>query len=606
MAIICTNYLTGNDTTGDGSVATPYKTIIKALSLASSNDEIRVAGGQWIPITGTLTFTNGTATVNTTTDLRSVLSVKDVLTFDDGEFGFDKFHVAITAITASTLTLQTFWTGPTITTSSLYKLDTYSYDFTTSNTGIESFNTAACLPNGRTGISISGGWNSAYTSNANGWTVYRSTATGGLFTAAASPGIGDWKQNLVLDKFLLYSTVQSNFFQSFAGTTGPSGPACAIRNLAFTGVARFTVSGTLTSIFGFWNPTGEESNFYLTGNSTLNAQYLNSATYAQLNGAGATIPEKTDVNVWISGSDSNTTVPNSNPTSSNYLPAVFPSATVFRMKDVYFRTCALGNQPGNVAYINNISTNTVYLENLNLYCNNNPMVFDLSNGATSSRFTMQLFNVGFTGAYASNSGLTYGDNLSQTLIEFPNYTVESTNPCYGSNNGATAGSVEPNTTLSRLSQSYLSAVQVKDSEGLKTMDVLNNIYYKDNVNNWLKVTAAKISGATGQTGGFKSWSMLGVLERPSTAFTVSVTLKVDGGTWDQIGIQYGPQTSQLITQSISPTTSFATYTVTVDPADYSNWNAFIFPLYIGIRSTMPNLYYNEPSVYCYVNSLTIV
>lgn len=609
MPIICTNFLTGNDTTGDGSVSTPYKTIMKGLSLAASNDEIRVAGGQWTLVSGTVTFNSGSVTVNTTTDLRSVLAVKDILTFEDSSFGFDKFHLIILSITATTFTLRGVWPGNTITTSALYKLSTYDYDFTTVNTGIESFNNALYLPNGRTGIRVSGGWDAAYTSNANGWTAYRSTSTGGLFTGGTSPGMGDWRQNLVLDKFLIASPTTSacSFIVSFNGITGPSGSSCAIGNLAMTGFqSRPATAASTTSIWGWWNPPGEDCNVYLTQNGTLNYNYVNSPDYTASYPDTSFIPSETNVNAWVTACSQNGIGVIQSP---NYLPNAYSSklgGAVFKMKQVHFRSIAKDAQPGNAAEYSNISTNTTYIEDLLLYTDVMPIVYRTSLGVTGIKFGFQILNIGYTGPYAANSGVSYGINSGQTLLELPSKTIESTNPCWGSNNGATAGTIEPLTSMEYIAQSYLSQTQVKDSEGLKTVDISNNVYFKDNVNNWLRISAAKISAGIGQTGGFKSWALLGVLDRPTTAFTVSITLKVDGGTWDQIGVLYGPLGTQLVTQPITPTSSFATYTITVDPANYANWSSFIFPLYIGIRSTMPNLLYAEPDINCYVQSLTIV
>jgi len=608
MAIICTNFLTGNDTTGDGSVSTPYKTIMFALGGATSSDEIRVAGGQWTLITGTVTFNAGSNIVNTSTDLTSVLAVKDVLTFEDSSLGFDKFHLIISAITSSTITLRGYWPGATITTSALYKINTYNYDFTATLQGVEKFNNALYLPNGRTGITISGGWDATYTSNANGWTVYRTTQAGSLFGGLVVPGMGEWNQNLTLDKFLIAgaTTLQVNLFDGFTGATLPNGSSCALGKIAMTGnTIRLALGQQFTSLFGWWNPIGSESEMYLTQGALLSYNFVNTTEYTTNYPSVTFIPQKTEVNIWATPGNQNAT-----PTplqTTNILPIAFNTklgGAQFICKNVHFRSTPLQNVAGSSAVNNNIQNSTGFIENLILYSDALPQVFRLSNGF--QRFGLQVFNVGYTGAAAANSGIQYGFTSAQTLLEFTGQTVESTKPCFGSNVGATSGTLQFSTSLETIAQSYLSQTQVKDSEGLKTVDNLNNVYFKDDVNDWLRISAAKISAGTGQTGGFKSWAMLGVLDRPTTAFTVSVTLKVEGGEWDQIGVLYGPLSAQLITQSITPTSSFATYTLSVDPANYADWGSFIFPLYIGIRSTMPNLLYGEPDINCYVQSLSIV
>lgn len=103
--------------------------------------------------------------------------------------------------------------------------------------------------------------------------------------------------------------------------------------------------------------------------------------------------------------------------------------------------------------------------------------------------------------------------------------------------------------------------------------------------------------------------MLGVLERPTTEFTVSFTLKVDAGaeaSWDTLAVHYGALATNVITQALTPTDTFATYTMTIDPADYADWSSTPFPLYLGIRSKAANLYNSETASYCYIQSVTIV
>jgi hypothetical protein len=600
MAYIYTNYLTGNDTTGDGTTGSPYKTLMKGLAGATSGDEIRSAGGQWTPITGTMTFTNGLNTVSTTTDLRSVIAAQDTLTFEDGQFGFDKFHVRVNTITATTITLFCLWTGPTITTSAVSKIDLYHYSFATSNTGIESFNNANLQPNGRTDVKISGGWNSDYSSNANGWTVYRqTTSTGALFTSGSAPGMGNWKNELVIDKFMLATSITSNqsFLWSLSGGTGSS---WAFGEIAQCGQFPTFYSSNVSTSYsgGIWSPKTSNSKWYLTAYNAapITSQYMNSTYYTPI----TALPAACNMEIWASTSQTN--ISSSTTTPIPYCYSLYTEASLYICKNVKIRTLAQNNTAGAAATLSSIGQNGVTTaENIELYCNR-PMVYTLNIPASSS---MQLGGISLTGPSGPFSGLVLS---SAGGIGLTNLTtvIETATPTYAATSGATSGTVDIQTTLSRISQVNLAPIQIQDSEGYKTIDILNNVYYKDQVNNWLRVTGSKFSSSTGQTGGFTSWKLLGVLNKPTTPFTVSLTLKTEIGTWDQIGIQWGGQASQIITQGITPTSSFATYTISVDPSAYPEWESFVNPLYLGIRSNMPNAFYQEPCPVAYIQSLTIV
>ena len=81
MAIICTDNLLGNDTTGNGSAGLPYKTINKALSVAINGDEIRVAGSSFTQLPGTITGTAG-SNFATTSNQTANLTTNDIIAVD--------------------------------------------------------------------------------------------------------------------------------------------------------------------------------------------------------------------------------------------------------------------------------------------------------------------------------------------------------------------------------------------------------------------------------------------------------------------------------------------------------------------------------------------
>ena len=242
MAFIHTNFLTGNDTTGNGSTTTPYKTVGQALAVAVSNDFIKVAGGQWTALSGDFTFTYSSNIVTTSVDQTGLISVNNIITFEDGQYGFDKFHYMVTAVSSSTISLSKTWSGPTQISSGVYKLDAAHYSASTT-TSFENWGGTAGLPsttipNGRTGITISGGWSSDFTTQ-NGWTVCVNTAvtnqTINLFRLQGGAGnIGDWQNNLIVTRLMMVNTGGALFVPTTAAGSRPTTfNSFAIDELAF-------------------------------------------------------------------------------------------------------------------------------------------------------------------------------------------------------------------------------------------------------------------------------------------------------------------------------------------------------------------------------------
>jgi hypothetical protein len=270
-----------------------------------------------------------------------------------------------------------------------------------------------------------------------------------------------------------------------------------------------------------------------------------------------------------------------------------------------------GSTTNSAGWANVSGVTSTFATNIDFYCNRSQINYQ--NNKSNNGALQSVKNVGLTGPFASNSGIVFGiDGLTQIDFTDAGFTIESKNPCFGTTSGGTGtfktNVVDPLCALGKAVQMNLSFTPVKDTEGLKTLDFANNIYYKDPINNVLKVTGTRISAPSGVTGGFTNYKVLGVLSKPAgvSPFTISLTAKADLGVWDELAVQYGPNTTQTIYSSIALTGDYATYTLTVDPSAIADWTTFIFPLYIGIRSNMPNLFFEEPSPIAYVQSLSIV
>jgi parallel beta-helix repeat protein len=102
MAIKYCSWETGDDTTGDGSAANPYKTITKASTSRTAGDEVRVAKSpDPTALTGTTAWTlNGTTVTGTGTLFTTELAIGDFISAPDGNW---YEVITITSNTSATL-----------------------------------------------------------------------------------------------------------------------------------------------------------------------------------------------------------------------------------------------------------------------------------------------------------------------------------------------------------------------------------------------------------------------------------------------------------------------------------------------------------------------
>lgn len=614
MAFIHTNFLTGNDTTGDGSTGLPYKTVSKALTVAVSNDFIKVAGGQWTAVSGDFTFTNSSVTVNTSTSQVGIIAVNDVLTFEDGQFGFDKFHVRVTAVAASTLTLSTAWTGPTQITSALYMINQFHYT-TASGINFENWVSSNVTPNGRTGITVSGGWSSDYTTQ-NGWTMIRATQatpSGVNFANITGSGvIGAWGNNLVFDRLFL-CRANSLFL---VNATGVQSNSFAFKEYA-------VIRGDSNGIF-INNPSARWGGLYNVDSNTPVTIYIcteqAAGSFSNMNAINVNNPARSSsTNITVYQQAGATTTGGS--TVGALACSVVNTATQASANKItmHVRTSYVASgtglfnagMPAASSYgLGTAGAGSFYLQKGYIYCNA-PTFMTIYSGIN---YYTQVEDLEFVGPFSSYKNALALGFTGVSLIDLSDEgkTVEDFNPTQSYSYGPTGAGFDFSDAynLQRLCQTNLSATQVKDSEGLKTLDSYMNIYFKDQVNNWLRITGAATWGndAFNVVFTWPIWKLIGVKEKVNTPFTVTVRLKTDdaAGIWDQIALQYGPNMNQKIVTNITPTSSFADYYITVDPTTYSDWNQFIWPMYIGLRSKVWNSNSNnQQAPICYVESINI-
>lgn len=594
-----TNNLTGNDTTGDGSASLPYKTIFKALGVAVSDTVIKVYGGQWAALSGDFTFTFGSQTVTTANNQTGIILVDDILSWEDSQFGFEKFFMKVTAVGTTTITLANYWAGPTQTISgaNVKRIDAYPYTGTGASF-YETWNTSVIQPGGRTAIVISGGWSSDFTVQ-NGWTVVRKTGitaqgTGaGGFISIPTVGLGDWKQNLVFDKFVMHSLGTS---VSVFSATGTSFAVKRWAGVRCTTTGFFSVpSGTFG--YGLYQASAlEPVEFYNTGSA-----YTGTLGFANISVAGEPRPDECKITIWNN---------NSNQASGSSTSAVLVGNNVaggkIIMKNTFnFRTIDSTTSPNQGVGLTSVSSSatSAYAEEINFYCNS--PVTQLVNPAIGYPFVVK--KIGLTGPQYQKSSLyinSYNGSNPVLDVDAAGVNINSFYTGY-----STFGTAYTDANFGGLNRNIIypaSSGGIKDTEGLKTWDIYQTVYYKDSTNDWLKIYPAALfsNGATGSTGS-TIWSSVGVKDKPTSTFTATFNFKTDyPDKWTNIGVAYGGGTGQFISSAITPTSSFANYSITINPADYADWDTG-FPIYFGLKIIAPNQNTLDPVPVGYLRSITL-
>jgi len=159
MTIKYCDYALGNDTTGDGSAANPYKTIDKASLGLAGGDEVRCAKSpDSSDLPGTLTWTNNSSSVATSQDLTGVLAARNFIRKTTLQSGDYDIWWEISSINATTITLVQQFRGYTESCSSK-KLGTTDTGAATSGQNVQSISSSGSSRSSQ--IKVSGGWNLA-------------------------------------------------------------------------------------------------------------------------------------------------------------------------------------------------------------------------------------------------------------------------------------------------------------------------------------------------------------------------------------------------------------------------------------------------------------
>ena len=175
MTIVYCDYTNGDDDNGDGSAGNPYKTIQKASTGLTGDDEVRCAKSPApTALSGTLTFTNGSTSVATSEDLTGSLAAKDFVSLNSTGEHTGETWWEISSINSTTITLTSKYSG-TGGTGTGYKLGVTDTGAAAGSTTVVQQVSAS----GSSGhlIKISGGWNLSGTPTQDGYTWFFQSGT---------------------------------------------------------------------------------------------------------------------------------------------------------------------------------------------------------------------------------------------------------------------------------------------------------------------------------------------------------------------------------------------------------------------------------------------
>lgn len=582
MANIHTNFLTGNDTTGNGSTTLPYKTISKALTVAVNGDEIRVAGGEFQPVAGaTVTVGVRSTQITTSTDLTGQFALGDSIFLDtsaDDGFPMAANGNVVTAITATTITCANQFSMKAGTYTP-YKLSVYHY------AGVsQTYETITTVP--ATDLNITGGWNSDFSAQI-GWTGIKNTAAsiGGLF-------INTWnsliKPNIVFDKLLF-----SNLNTAFGGSSGAIGVNEVVLNRI--------------------NNPFSSNNFAVHAPSSIGFTrlYVYGTNLGQGWNGGANRPATLQLKQWVTSTNTQTGI------KCGFASGEGASTgPTIRTLEAYWRSCGSTSNISSWGPIMHASMGDIFVDQLNMYVGGtciHPIVFDQGT-ANSWRWigNIDVYNIDGT-----RSGITPFSSALNTSA------LTSDSPF---NLNRTSGTFEQLPWMFYGSQSSIYTVYAnargcmfgKDTEGQKVITVDSIVKYADSVEYVTGSNSLRQKILTNTAGVDFARYMAANLTKPSATASFTVTIKAKASKTitfsnnvgdNVVELQFGQSTSSFVAitanRSTIPTT-WVDIIFTVNPASITNWNLGddgLMQVLIPINSTQ--IANQNELAYLWIDSVTV-
>lgn len=568
MAIICTDFLLGSDTTGNGSSTTPYKTIAKAFTVAIDNDEIRVAGNGFTQMSGTGAVTVRGTTITTSVDLTGSIAVGDTIGLEADTahgFGYDKTLFVVSAITATTITIaSTIYTASG--TYNIWKFNGYHYTTAVTTPTQEPITSVAASI-----LSVSGGWNSTFDTQIG--------MTGIRYTGGGAGGSGNaftnWqnviKPTIVFDKFMCVNTAFVN----------GSGNSIGINNITF--VRSTATFGTSNS--GVYPPT--------TG-GTVNIVACDTTMTTSWNDA-SNRPASLNINQIISGGTNTITAKIGY--ALGFGNAIAP---MIKSLNVKVRTCNSGTGNATWAVLGQGTQGDVYIDSLNLYLCGQAITPLLASSALNDNAWRYIGDLNVTRLDTTNCGIR------------PLYNINTITPV---NINRTSGPLEALPWLYYGSpeayETFLRAgstiIYGKDTEGYKIVNNDSIPKYADPSTFVTGSNSLRLKVITNTSGVDNLHYLCATMVKPNTNFTLTIKAKATKNiTTTSTKLLYGPAyTQEVLLSAISLTTSFQDFTFNITPASYANWSFGddgLMGIFLRVPSVSGDLTTND---YIWIDSVTV-
>ena len=518
MAIWYTDNIAGSDTTGDGSSTTPYKTINKAVSVAASDDTIRVAGSGWSAVSGTINSnTSVSATLlNTSVNLTSELTAGvSLISIKDPQFGDRKMIFKVTAVTSTTITLHA---APGLVPGTNYQIEKVTTNYYASGTTNTTFENLTAVGTSLTGIKVEAGWTGGFAAQ-DGVTVMTYTVA-----SAATSGSG----------ITLTNTQTGWSFNNFVFSALATGVAFTTSGFTYY-IGLGSIWGVGTRIFG--------SNF---SNCAANIPGTPMKLYITSGGATPLIGDSGPTNVA--------------PFTINELYVLDAGGATYAIQLNTKGQCTIENM-----YVKSIATSTLGSAAGGQLYNGNYIVNNLTIGwATDpTNQTYVLFGERSTGKLIANT------NLGSVTGKFFGLALPGGSQAQWIN---TAINVDSNTylgpnSISSGTRAALTSNFVKDSEGEKlliagALSIFADPTVFDTGTNSLRIKKARTNTAVPVK---QHYIPVGA----TSAITFTIRAKSSGSNSTIFGFQPSPGSPQDIIAGTLPYILPQTFTLTSEWADYT-------------------------------------
>ena len=352
MAIVYCSWATGDDTTGTGTAANPYKTITKASTSRTAGDEVRVAKSpDPTALTGTTAWTlNSTIVTGVGTAFTSELAIGDFISAPDGGW-----YEVITLTSNTSATLYKKYPSATASGHSSQKLGvTDTGAAASSTTQIQVVNSSG---NSSAFLYISGGWDLS-TETQTGQTWFRqmhgtfTTRNGyGLFMTSKSYTNFDKLNFLRYNHGIYYNTSNNNTITS---------ATCNSNNSYGIGYGTSN-NNTITSA------TCNSNNSYGIGYGTSSNNTITSATCNSNSNSGIYHAGASNSTITSATCNSNTYGIYYNGSSNN---TIYALSTTGNSIAIYSDNSSNICHSATIAESTKLATGTAYYANTRQYINN--------------------------------------------------------------------------------------------------------------------------------------------------------------------------------------------------------------------------------------------